>query len=255
MSIDLGLSYVEVILGERGVRLPGGYELGWSELEKIAADPNGCFLLTSDGPERIQRYSDRTERFYSLMPTAAAPTLLNAGFPMHRIKALDPWRDTTLKVRCLRPVFGVVLDTATGLGYTAIQLSASADKVITVELDAAVLEIARVNPWSRDLFGNERIEVTEADVLELISEFPDRFFDRIMHDPPSFALAGELYSASFYRELHRALKPRGRLFHYIGDFASPTGRRVLRGVMRRLADAGFGYVKKRAEAFGVLAYP
>jgi len=255
MSLDLGLSCAEVDLTETGVVLPDGHELSWQAIEQVAADENGCFRLTDQGLERIQAYSEQQRRFYSLMPTAGAPTLLNDGFPMHRIKGIEPWRDTELKVRCLSPVRGSVLDTATGLGYTAIQIARHAEKVVTVEIDPVVIELAGVNPWSRELFESPKIERLSGDILELITRFPGRSFDRIMHDPPAFALAGELYSAQFYKELYRVIKPRGRLFHYIGDLASPTGRRVLQGVVKRLSRAGFSQIRKREEAFGILAYP
>jgi predicted methyltransferase len=63
-----------------------------------------------------------------------------------------------------------------------------------------------------------------------------------------------LYSAEFYRQLGRILKAKGKLFHYIGDPNSKSGRSVARGVIRRLQDAGFRYIKPRPQAFGVVAY-
>ena len=41
-------------------------------------------------------------------------------------------------------------------------------------------------------------------------------FDAVLHDPPRFGIAGELYSQAFYDHLARVLKPRGVLFHYTG---------------------------------------
>ena len=69
-----------------------------------------------------------------------------------------------------------------------------------------------------------------------------------------FSLAGELYSGEFYRHLYRVLARKGRLFHYIGDLESRSGRNVARGVVRRLQEAGFSRVVRRPEAFGVVAY-
>ena len=62
------------------------------------------------------------------MPTSGAPTLLIAGFPMHRIKNIDPHRDTLNKIKAARPS-GQVLDTSMGLGYTAIQAARTSDHV------------------------------------------------------------------------------------------------------------------------------
>jgi predicted methyltransferase len=149
----------------------------------------------------------------------------------------------------------VVLDTATGLGYTAIEAARTAERVITIELDPAGLEIARQNPWSRALFDNPRIEQIVGDAFEEVRCLPDLLFSRVIHDPPALSLAGELYSGAFYRELHRVLRRNGRLFHYIGDPESASGRNTTRGVLRRLQEAGFTRVARRPEAFGVVAWP
>ncbi|NLD73912.1 MAG: spermine synthase, partial [Chloroflexi bacterium] len=45
----------------------------------------------------------------------------------------------------------------------------------------------------------------------------------------------------------------GRLFHYVGDPDSKSGRSVTRGVVQRLGEAGFRDVRPRPQAFGVLA--
>jgi hypothetical protein len=69
-----------------------------------------------------------------------------------------------------------------------------------------------------------------------------------------FSLAGELYSGEFYRHLYRVLARKGRLFHYVGDPDSRSGRNVTRGVVRRLQEAGFGRVVRKPRAFGLVAY-
>jgi predicted methyltransferase len=187
------------------------------------------------------------------MPTARAPTMLISGIPMHRIKGTDPQRDTLEKVKAVKPVAGRVLDTATGLGYTAIEVARTADSVVTVELDPAALQVARVNPWSQALFENPVITQRIGDSYDVVEEFDDETFTRIVHDPPVFSLAGHLYSGAFYAELYRVLERGGRLFHYVGDPQSKSGRNTTRGVMRRLQDAGFSRVRRRPRAFGVLA--
>jgi len=86
-----------------------------------------------------------------------------------------------------------------------------------------------------------------------VEELPDAAFERVIHDPPAFSLAGHVYSRDFYDELHRVLRRRGRLFHYIGNPDSPSGRSVTQGVVRRLKEAGFSRVEPAPRAFGVVA--
>jgi predicted methyltransferase len=126
--------------------------------------------------------------------------------------------------------------------------------VTTIELDPGVQEIARLNPWSRELFANPKITQVMGDACEVAPTLVGESFDRIVHDPPTLKLAGELYSGVFYHELYRILKRGGRLFHYIGDPNSKASGGVTRGVMRRLQEAGFSRVVRRAEAYGVVAY-
>jgi predicted methyltransferase len=217
----------------------------------------------------VQVFSEQTNRRYSLLATAGASTMLVSGVQMHRTTGADPWSDTLAKVRCVAPVVGRVLDTCTGLGYTAIVaagagsgagsgagLGAGASSgagVLTIELDPGAVAVARLNPWSRPLFGHPRIERRLGDSAEVVQELQDGAFARIVHDPPAFSLAGDLYSGAFYRQLYRVLGRGGRLFHYVGNAASGSGRRVTRGVQQRLHEAGFSRVLPRPEAFGVLA--
>ena len=140
-----------------------------------------------------------------------------------------------------------------GLGYTAIEAAKTAEHVVTIELDPAVLEIARLNPWSQALFNNPKISVMMGDSQDVIQELKDGSYSRIIHDPPNFSLAGQLYSEAFYRELFRLLSRTGRLFHYVGNLQSGSGGRVVRGVVRRLQEAGFRQVRPEPRAFGLVA--
>jgi uncharacterized protein len=254
VSVDLGLTVTTASLDEQGVRLSAGPWLSWGDVEHIAEEKAKCFLVESEGIRAIQVFSEETNWMRSLMATEGAPTTLVGGFPMHRIKDTDPLEDTRAKIKAIRPVTGRVLDTATGLGYTAIQAAETASEVVTVELDPAALEIARLNPWSRPLFQRENIRITIGDVYDEVERFEDSAFDRVIHDPPTLSLAGDLYSEAFYRQLYRVLGRRGRLFHYIGDPEGRTGRRTTDGVIQRLRAAGFERVDRRPKAYGVVAY-
>ncbi|HJW83459.1 MAG TPA: spermine synthase, partial [Anaerolineae bacterium] len=157
-SLDLGLTACEVALNAAGVALPDGQALEWTVLDEIARSETACFAIERSAAVKIQFFSEQHNRLYSLMPTEGAPTMLISGLPMHRIKGTDPHRDTLTKIRAIAPIRGRVLDTATGLGYTAIEAAKTAEHVVTIELDPAALHLARRNPWSRGLFDNPRIQ-------------------------------------------------------------------------------------------------
>jgi predicted methyltransferase len=221
-SLDLGLTEVEVLIESDRAIFPDDQWLTWDSIQQISQNDSVCFVVEENDAEKIQRFSEPFNRFYSLMPTGQAPTLLVSGIAMHRIKGIDPHRDTLKKIRTIAPI--------------------------------TVLEIARLNPWSQQLFQNPRIRQIVGDSFEEIEGFEDESFSRIVHDPPMFSLAGELYSGAFYRHLFRLLKRKGRVFHYIGDLDSRSGRNVARGVVRRLQEAGFSRVVRKPEAFGVIAF-
>lgn len=253
-SPDLNRTMVTVALRADGIHYPGSERLRWPDAETIASSPNACFLLEDGAIRDIKVFSETTNWVRTLYPTAGAPTTLVSGLTMHRIEGIDPYQDTLNKIRAARPVVGTVLDTATGLGYTAIEAARTADRVLTVEIDPASIEIARLNPWSQSLFNDPTIERIIGHVWDVVEESDDDTFSCILHDPPAFSLAGDLYAGDFYRELHRVLRHNGRLFHYIGDPASRTVERTKRGVVKRLTEAGFSRVVEKPRAFGVTAY-
>jgi predicted methyltransferase len=254
-SVDLGRSETQVTLEQECILYPTGERLRWEDAAHIVKNSTVCFTLSGSEIAEIRVFSQATNWVRSLYPTQSAPTMLVSGVPMHRIKDTDPWRDTLAKAKAIAPLTGRVLDTATGLGYTAIVAAETADEVVTIELDPAGLEIARANPWSRDLFERPNIQQLIGDAAEIVPTLETASFARIIHDPPQLSLAGHLYSEEFYRELRRVLARGGRLFHYIGDPNSPFGSRTTSGVMRRLQYAGFARVVRRPDAFGVIAYP
>jgi predicted methyltransferase len=140
VSPDLGLTTVTVTSSLQGVEFPSGEYLSWHDAGSICEQQNNCFILEDGDIRKIQFFSEETSRAYSLYPTSGAPTMLISGIPMHRIKDTDPHRDTLEKIKTIQPLAGQVLDTATGLGYTAIQAARAADHVITIELDPVALE-------------------------------------------------------------------------------------------------------------------
>jgi uncharacterized protein len=253
ISLDLGLSTLHARLDADGVEFPIGNYLTWELLLEIVDNENNCFRVSGGEIETIQSYSETFERVYTLYPTQSAPTMLVSGIPMHRIKDTNPWRDTQSKIKALGKVYGHILDTATGLGYTAIQVAKTASQVTTIELDPAAQLIARHNPWSQELFENPKITQLIGDSFDEIEVFPGEHFSGIIHDPPMFSLAGDLYSLAFYQQAYRVLKSGGSMFHYIGNPESKSGGRVTKGVVSRLKKAGFSRVIPKPDAFGVTA--
>lgn len=254
ISLDLNLTQTEISLNQDALLLPDGQTLSWALIADIQDSELACFQVENNGIEKIQFFSEAFNRYYSLMPTAAAPTMLISGIPMHRIKDTDPQRDTLSKIKAIAPVGGEILDTTMGLGYTAIEAAKNATHVTTIELDPTVVEVCRCNPWSQALFDNPKITRVIGHAWDVVETLAAERFSRIIHDPPMFSLAGELYAADFYRELRRVLKGNGRLFHYIGDPQSKSGGSVTRGVVKRLQEAGFQRIKPAPQAFGVVAY-
>ena len=122
-------------------------------------------------------------------------------------------------------------------------------RILSFEKNPDVLWLRSLNPWSPAAGG--ALELEQGDVAARITELPAGSYDAVLHDPPRFGIAGELYSQAFYQQLARVLKPKGKLFHYTGaPNRLTTGRDVPREVARRLQAAGF---KTTLEGDGVLA--
>lgn len=252
VSLDLGRSEAKVALCADGALIADAL-VTESTLRSVARDPGKCFEVADGVARPVMVLSDETGWPRSLVPTGDAPTTVVAGFAMHRVVDTTPLADTQAKIRALGKPRGRALDTATGLGYTAIELARTCTEVVTVERDPAAIALARRNPWSVELFESPNIERIVGDATEVVKSFAAREFALVLHDPPAVQLGGELYAGTFYAELKRVLKPGGRLFHYVGDPRSGAGGRAVRGVTRRLAEAGFVDVRADPRAFGVTA--
>lgn len=191
-----------------------------------------------------------------LVPTEwGAPTFEIDGIKMLPTAKVSPFDDARHKVSLVQPRGKAVLDTCGGLGYfAACCLEAGAASICSFEKNADVLWLRQLNPWSPDPdapFAGGRLQLTHADVVQILPTLGAASVDAILHDPPRFGIAGELYSQAFYNELARVLRRGGRLFHYTGSPNRLTsGRDVPREVCRRLETAGF---TAQPELDGVLA--
>lgn len=190
----------------------------------------------------ISRYSGA---LIKLVPTEwGAPTFEIDGIKMLPSAQLSPFEDARRKVALVDPRGKIVLDTCGGLGYfAACCLEAGVAQLFSFEKNADVLWLRTLNPWSPDPQGaaaGGRLQLTHADIAQHIATLADDSVDAILHDPPRFGIAGELYSQVFYGQLARVLRRGGRLFHYTGAPNKLTsGRDVPNEVSKRLAKAGF----------------
>jgi predicted methyltransferase len=228
-SIDLNLTMVLANLADQGVLLPDGRLIGWDVLREVEGSDSGCFVVDGDEVEKIQVYSEVTDRVLTLYPTPGPPTMLVSGVPMHRIKGTSPLQDTISKIGRFTH-WRFVLDTATGLGYTAAGIR-SAHRVLTVELDPAATRSRGSTRGRRSCSIPRRSRWCWA--IASMSSCARRRDVRLHHPrSPMFSLAGELCSGDF-TGLRRVLRPGGKLFHCIGDPDSKMSGSVTKGVVRR----------------------
>jgi len=215
---------------------------GWGTANRRYAYLPRCkdrtiYHWTGDGFEPVSRF---TTSLVKLVPTDwGAPTFEIDGIKMLPTAHVSPYADAERKVGLIQPRGKAVLDTCGGLGYFAAWcLAGGAASVVSYEKNADVLWLRSLNPWSPG--ADPRLKLTQADVMQKIAELPDRSVDAILHDPPRFGIAGELYSQDFYGQMARALKSKGKLFHYTGAPNKLTsGRDLANEVSQRLRRAGF----------------
>lgn len=196
------------------------------------------FLYAWDG-KSLFRLAIFDRHLYKLRLLSGKPVLEIDGLRMHLTKGFaDVFDYSGEVVRLLRiGPSDDVLDTCTGLGYTAIAAAKRARRVVTIEKSRAVLTLAEWNPWSRELFRSGKIEIISGDAYEEVPRLRGKF-TKIIHDPPRFSHAGHLYSAEFYRRLHSASEKGALLFHYFGSLGRRS-RSISREVRSRLLESGW----------------
>jgi spermidine synthase len=107
----------------------------------------------------------------------------------------------------------LVLGGGDGLAARELLRTPGVDKIVQVELDPAVIELARstmryANGGSLD---NPRVDVVTADAMKWLRETKSPSFDAIIVDlpDPDTPVLGRLYSTEFYALVSRALAPGG----------------------------------------------
>jgi len=247
-SLDLGISKDDLLLDAdawqwRGKRYPYPQQL----------KDRTIYYWDGDAFAPASRFSGS---LIKLVPTEwGAPTFEIDGIKMLVTSKISPIEDARRKVALVEPRGKLVLDTCGGLGYFAAAcLEAGVACVDSFEKNADVLWLRTLNPWSPDPdspAAGGRLKLSHADVSKTISRIPAASVDALLHDPPRFGIAGDLYSQAFYDQLARVLRRGGRMFHYTGSPNRLTsGRDVPREVARRLEKAGF---RTRLALDGVLA--
>jgi hypothetical protein len=195
------------------------------------------YYWTGDAFEPVARYAGS---LIKLVPTEwGPPTFEIDGIKMLPTARVSPYADAERKVGLIQPQGKAILDTCGGLGYfAACCLQGGARQVLSFEKNADVIWLRSLNPWSPQTGAG--LTLTHGDITQHIVGMPDASFDAVLHDPPRFGIAGELYSQAFYDQLARVLKRKGRLFHYTGAPNKLTsGRDVPAEVAKRLKRAGF----------------
>ncbi|HEY1899803.1 MAG TPA: hypothetical protein VGG49_08430 [Steroidobacteraceae bacterium] len=242
-SLDLGLTVSRVELSPAGFSWDGA-RYPWP----AAIKDRTIYHWDGLGFEPVSAY---VGSLIKLVPTEwGAPTFEVDGIKMLPTLSESPFENARRKVELVGVRGRRVLDTCGGLGYFAawcVRLGAA--RVLSCEKNPQVLWLREINPWSPR--PDAVLELLNTGIDRHIDTLPDAMFDVILHDPPRFGIAGELYSREFYAQLARVLRPGGMLFHYTG---SPnrltTGRDVPGEVLKRLQDSGF---QARRALDGILA--
>ncbi len=231
-SFDLGRSVTTAAVGDEGWVWQGR---SFPYLEKCKERTIYHWLDGAFHP--AQRF---TTSLIKLVPTQwGPPTFEIDGIKMLPTAQTSPYADAEYKVGLIQPRGKVILDTCGGLGYFAAWcVQRGAEQVLSYEKNPDVIWLRRLNPWSP--VADDVLTLIQADIAEQIATLSEGSVDAILHDPPRFGTAGELYSQVFYDQMARVLKRNGRLFHYTGTPNKLTsGRDVPNEVAKRLRRAGF----------------
>jgi predicted methyltransferase len=237
-SLDLGRSTARVELQSAGWTLAGQ---SYPFLDECK--PRSVYHWTGTHFEPLARFSGS---LIKLVPTRwGPPTFEIDGIKMLASERISPWTDAQRKVGLIRPRGKIVLDTCGGLGYfAACCIEEKSAHVHSYEKNPDVIWLRSFNPWSPDNLERRALTtamtLTNADISERIAALESESVDAILHDPPRFGIAGELYSQVFYDQLARVLRRRGKMFHYTGTpNKHSSGRDVPNEVATRLTRAGF----------------
>jgi predicted methyltransferase len=254
LSFDLGLTQEKAIIHQKEALVEiRGEKVELQKFKKCKEDT--LYALVGGSLLSVDLFGEDTNLFYKLKPTKDWPTIMLSSVPMHRFRHVSPKEDTETKIDEIKPVVGTVLDTCCGLGYTSIcsAREINSKKVIVFEKDKNVLEIAKYNPHSEELFTNKKIQIITEDVFIEIKNLKSESFDRIVHDPPTTSFAPLLYSTEFYKELFRVAKKGAIIYHYCPNPGKTKGTEFWPTIQKKLETVGFSEVKYHEKSSGIRA--
>ncbi|MGH1363872.1 MAG: methyltransferase domain-containing protein [Calditrichia bacterium] len=254
LSLDCGKSFRSVSVKDSQIRfndvsLP---------VPSLALTNERTILIYKDGEwQKWQRFDEETNKFYKMIFVLEGkpPTVEISGIKMHVTMDGHPGLDTERKLRELGKIEGGVVDICCGLGYTAQALASKPGvaHVTVFERDANMLALCRENPWSAGLWNNEKISIHHQSAVDGILTLSDKSCAAILHDPPRFALAPELYEVDFYRECRRILSKRGRIYHYTGNPNQHRKKSLPERTIERLTEAGFRNAREAYQGVKAMA--
>ncbi|MFF8591888.1 polyamine aminopropyltransferase [Streptomyces sp. NPDC015220] len=123
----------------------------------------------------------------------------------------------------------LILGGGDGLAAREVLRHPGVDRVDVVELDPAVVRLARTDPalarLNGGVYGDRRVHVTTADAFGRLRAVPAAAYDVVVEDlpDPGITASAKLYSQEFYGLARRALAPGGRLAVHAGPFSSRPG--------------------------------
>jgi hypothetical protein len=237
-SLDLGRSTTQVLVGPTEWMFDGQPYPFFD-----ACKPRTIYHWTAGRFEPVARFD---HSLVKLVPTEwGVPTFEIDGIKMLVSAHISPWADAERKVRLIQPRGKIILDTCGGLGYfAACCLAEQCMHVHSYEKNRDVIWLRSLNPWSPDNLGSRAAAVAmtlvNGDITEHIGGRESSSIDALLHDPPRFGIAGELYSQALYDQFARVLKRKGKMFHYTGTPNQLSrGRDLPNEVATRLRHAGF----------------
>ncbi len=247
LSLNLGITTSEVQVTSEHIRVGEHWmPLPASKLLE-QGDERTILIYRHSSWEKWQYFNENTNRLYKpiFIKPGAPPTIEISGIKMHVTENGDPAVDTRRKLRFLKGSKGIVWDTCCGMGYSAQWFARLPDVqlVLTTEVDETMLTLCRENPWAQELFESPSIQVIRANAASFVSMLGDHTLAAILHDPPRFNLAPELYEIAFYRELWRVLRTGGKVYHYTGNPRKHQSKGLPIRTAERMTKAGFTRVK------------